>query len=123
MTHSRPKNLNLFTIRFPLQAIASIFHRISGFFLFFMIPVMLWLLANSLTASGFTTIHDWLDTFTFKFIFWVILAPFIYHLVAGIRHLLSDIHIGNAIKSGRFAAMSVFVISAILIILSGIWLW
>ncbi|MBV8802224.1 MAG: succinate dehydrogenase, cytochrome b556 subunit, partial [Gammaproteobacteria bacterium] len=44
MNIQRPKNLNLFTIRFPVPAIASILHRISGFILFLLIPFMLWAL-------------------------------------------------------------------------------
>jgi succinate dehydrogenase / fumarate reductase cytochrome b subunit len=56
-------------------------------------------------------------------LFWALLIPFCYHLVAGVRHLLSDIHIGNTRTGGKIAAISVFVISAILVILTGIWLW
>ena len=41
----RPKNLNLFTIRFPIPAIVSILHRISGIILFFLIPCLSWFIA------------------------------------------------------------------------------
>lgn len=120
---TRPKNLNLFTIRFPLPAIASILHRISGFVLFLLIPVVLWSLDFSLTAQGFDTISEWLSTLWGKFLTWVILAPFCYHLVAGIRHLLSDLHLGNTRRGGKITALAVFVISTILIVSVGIWLW
>ena len=40
-----------------------------------------------------------------KFIFWILFVPFIFHLVAGIRHLLSDIHIGDTLKAGRLMAI------------------
>ncbi len=123
MSHPRPKNLNLFTIHFPIPAIVSILHRLTGFFLFLLIPFVLWGLAFSLTESGFETLQRWLDTNTFKFIFWVLFIPFSFHLVAGIRHLLSDIHIGDSLQGGRRTAVLTFVISILLILLAGVWLW
>ena len=123
MNSSRPKNLNLFTIRFPLPAIVSILHRITGFILFLFIPLMLWVLAYSLTPSGFDALQAWLGNIYVKLIFWALLVPFCFHLVAGIRHLLSDIHIGVSLKGGRLSAQLTFVVSIILVVLVGIWLW
>ena len=123
MNHSRPKNLNLFTIRFPLPAIISILHRISGFVLFLLIPVILWALSFSLTEQGFETLQQWLGQPLVRLIFWAILIPFCYHLVAGIRHLLMDIHIGSSLKAARLAAILTLIISIVLVILAGVWLW
>lgn len=119
----RPKNLNLFTIHFPLPAIVSILHRVSGAFLFLLIPFILWAFAYSLTPNGFDTLQQWLGNFWAKLIFWVLFVPFCFHLVAGIRHLLSDIHIGDTLKAGRMTAVLTFIISIVLIVLAGIWLW
>lgn len=121
--HTRPKNLNLFTIRFPLPAIASILHRISGFILFLLIPIALLALNFSLTDTGFGTLQEWFSGCCFKIFFWLLLIPFCYHLVAGIRHLLSDFHFGNTRAGGKRAAIVVFIVSSILVILAGIWLW
>lgn len=123
MRHSRPINLNLFTIHFPLPAIVSILHRISGFILFFMIPLVLWVLSYSLTEQGFATMQGWLDQFYVQFLVWLLFIPFFFHLVAGIRHLFSDIHLGDTLPLGWFIALLTFVITFILIILAGIWLW
>jgi succinate dehydrogenase / fumarate reductase cytochrome b subunit len=123
VSRSRPKNLNLFTIHFPISAVVSILHRVSGFFLFLLVPFVLWGLDFSLTESGFETLKQWLDIFYVKVIFWVIFVPFCYHLVAGIRHLLSDIHIGDSLQGGRRGALLTFVVSGALVILAGIWLW
>lgn len=123
MQDTRPKNLNLFTIKFPLPAIVSIFHRVSGVFLFLMIPILLWLLQLSLTYDGFDVLMGWLSTFYSKLIFWLLLIPLCYHLVAGIRHLLVDIHIGEGRESGKRGALAVFIITFVLVILVGIWLW
>ncbi|OGT59275.1 MAG: succinate dehydrogenase, cytochrome b556 subunit [Gammaproteobacteria bacterium RIFCSPHIGHO2_12_FULL_43_28] len=123
MRTSRPKNLNLFTIRFPIPAIVSILHRISGFFLFLLIPFILWVLDVSLTPAGFDSLQGWLGQFYVKLLVWILLIPFCYHLIAGIRHLLSDIHIGDTLKGGRRGAVLTFVVSFLLLILAGVWLW
>jgi succinate dehydrogenase / fumarate reductase, cytochrome b subunit len=119
----RPKNLNLFTIHFPLPAIVSILHRVSGVFLFLLIPFILGAFAYSLTSDGFEAIQRWLDTFYIKFIVWLLFIPFCYHLIAGIRHLLSDMNIGDTLKAGRITALLTFIISIIVVLMAGIWLW
>lgn len=123
MNHKRPKNLNLFTIHFPIPAIVSILHRLSGVFLFLLIPLTLWALAFSLTQDGFDSLKDWFTTPGIKLLFWLIFIPFCFHLVAGIRHLLSDIHVGDSLKGGRMTAVLTFIITLFLVILAGIWLW
>lgn len=123
MNHTRPKNLNLFTIRFPIPAIISILHRISGAVLFLLIPFVICTLSFSLTQSGFDTLHEWLGNPIAKFIFWILFAPFCFHLVAGIRHLLMDVHLGTSKRGGRLSSILTLVISIILVILAGIWLW
>ncbi len=123
MRTKRPKNLDLFTISFPLPAIVSLMHRISGACLFVLIPVMLWGLSLSLTVSGFDMLQQWAANPLVKIAFWLLFIPFFYHLVAGIRHLLSDIHIGDTLKAGRLTAVLAIVISIILIIAAGIWIW
>ncbi len=123
MNRARPVNLNLFTIRFPLPAIVSILHRVSGFFLFLFIPIALWVLDFSLTPEGYDSLHDWQSSLIAKFMIWVVMAAFIYHFVAGVRHLLSDVHFGTSRHGGKIASMLVFIISFILVILAGIWIW
>ena len=124
MKNQRPKNLNIFTIRFPLPAIVSILHRLSGIALFLLIPFLLWALNLSLsTPQGYEEIHDYLSSNTMKFIIWCCLSAFLYHFVAGIRHLLMDIHVGEELKSGRLSAAITLVVAVLLIIMTGIWLW
>lgn len=120
----RPKNLNLFTIRFPIPAIVSILHRISGIILFLAIPLILWGFSLSLSsAEDFDNIHQLFTTPFAKLIIWCILAPFIYHFVAGIRHLLMDVNIGVELKSGRISSYITLIVSAVLIVLAGVWIW
>jgi succinate dehydrogenase / fumarate reductase cytochrome b subunit len=119
----RPVNLALTTIRFPSTAIVSILHRLSGVILFLFIPLFILLLASSLNPVGFETIQDYLTHPFNRFILWGVLSAFLFHLVAGIRHLLMDAHIGDGRESGKATAWGVFAISIILILLLGIWLW
>lgn len=123
MNRPRPKNLNLLTIRFPLPAIISILHRVSGVILFLLIPIALWGLSYTLTPDGFDAFQDAYDNFFVKAVLWLMLVPFCYHLVAGLRHLLSDIHLGDTLKSGRASARFAIVAALILIILAGVWIW
>jgi succinate dehydrogenase / fumarate reductase cytochrome b subunit len=121
---ARPKNLNLFTIGFPIPAIVSILHRMSGVILFLAIPLLLWGLHLSLaTSDDFDNVKIFFAYPLMKLVIWGILAAFIFHFVAGIRHLLMDIHIGEELKSGRLTAQLVFAISIVLMLLVGVWLW
>lgn len=124
MSKQRPKNLNLFTIRFPIPAIASILHRISGVVLFLAVPLALWALGYSLSSqSNFQALHEQMTSSCAKLLVYIILAPFIYHFVAGIRHLLMDVNLGITAKAGRLSANLALIISIILMALAGIYLW
>jgi succinate dehydrogenase / fumarate reductase cytochrome b subunit len=46
-----------------------------------------------------------------------------YHLTAGIRHLIMDLGIGETLEGGKLGAKIVFIVSAILIVLTGVWIW
>lgn len=124
MTDNRPKNLNLFTIHFPLPAIISILHRISGIILFIFIPFILWALDSSLASEDtFRSLHYSLTTPFAKLIIWLGLAPFLYHFVAGIRHLLMDVNVGVELKGGRLSAMITLGVTVFLMLIAGIYLW
>jgi len=124
VTIHRPKNLNLFTIHFPIPAIASIFHRVSGFALFLFIPVLIWIWGLSISSPDtFDLIQRWLSSPLWKFTLWLLLIPFWYHLVAGVRHLLMDVHIGEELQSSRFTAWLTMGITVLLAVLAGVWLW
>lgn len=120
----RPVNLDLGKFHFPLPAITSILHRISGVILFIGVAFLLYGLDLSLSGEeGFARVNELLDSFLAKLIIWGILSALLYHLVAGIKHLLMDMGIGEELKSGRLAAKLTLVISVILIVLAGVWVW
>lgn len=123
VTAHRPKNLNLFTISFPIPAIVSILHRISGVALFVLLPLALYLWSYSLTREGFETLQSWFSLFWVRALVWLIAMPLCFHLVAGIRHLLMDLHLGQSKAGGRCTAWATFVIAAILVLMLGVRLW
>lgn len=124
MNDKRPKNLELSTIRFPLPAITSILHRISGVFIFAGVGVLLWLLSESLSsAEGFARTVQWLDVPLVKLVVWAIVAALIYHLVAGVKHLVMDLGIGETLSGAQSGARLVLIVSIIAIVLAGVWLW
>ena len=124
MNNKRPINLDLRTIHFPIMAIASIFHRISGVLLFLLLPFMLYFLQLSLGDEASTIKLNALLILPFyKLIIWLFLAAFFYHILAGIRHLLMDMNIGEDLKDGRNTAFLVIGLSIVLTILLGFWIW
>ena len=58
-----------------------------------------------------------------KLVVWGILSVLLYHLVAGIRHLIMDTGVGESLEGGRRGAKLAFIISAVLILLVGVWIW
>ena len=50
MNDKRPVNLDLSTIKFPVTAIASITHRVTGVAIFLALPILLWMLDRSLAS-------------------------------------------------------------------------
>ncbi len=120
----RPVNLNLLTIRFPITAIVSILHRISGFFLFLIIPVFLAVVALTLRSpEAFFTVHTCFAHPLTKLILLAFLFALFYHLFAGVRHLLMDAAIGEELKSARFSAGLVIVLAIGVTGVMGIYLW
>ncbi|WP_028372639.1 succinate dehydrogenase, cytochrome b556 subunit [Legionella lansingensis] len=125
MNKKRPINLDLRTMKFPPMAIASILHRISGLVLFLLTPAILYFLDVSLRGpQSYAELHTIiLDSPVHKLVLWAFCAAFIYHLLAGIRHLIMDAGYGEQLSSGRRSAIFVIVLAIILTLLLGIWIW
>jgi succinate dehydrogenase / fumarate reductase cytochrome b subunit len=124
MKTDRPIYLSLTQFNFPLAAIASIVHRITGAILFVGIALLLYLLDCALdSAAGFAHARALLDLPLVKLCLFGVVATLTYHLVAGIKHLLLDFHVGDSLAGGRLAAQLTIVVSLALIGLAGVWLW
>lgn len=121
----RPVNLDLTTIRFPVTAIASILHRVSGVITFVAVGILLWLLGLSLSSEeGFLTASAIMSSFFVKFIFWGILTALACHAVGGIRHMLMDFGwLEETFEAGKRSANLSFAITVVLSILAGVLVW
>ena len=95
----RPVNLDLRTIKLPVTAYTSILHRISGVILFIGLAIMLYALGKSLgSEEGFGEVKACLTSPLAKFVTWGLLSALLYHLVAGVRHLIMDMGIGETLE-------------------------
>ncbi len=102
----------LLTYRLPLPGVVSIMHRISGAVLFLVLPLLLWLFDLSLTSElSFERLRGIAANFFFKLLLVLLIWAFFHHLVAGIRYLLLDLHLGIDLKSARATAIAVYAVS------------
>ena len=117
----RPVNLALGTIQFPVPAIVSLLHRISGFALFGLIPAVLWAWQQSLSSPETFAALQASDCF--KVAALVVLAGLVYHLVAGIKHLFMDLGVGEDLGTARALSFATLVVAALLVAALGVWVW
>lgn len=124
LKHSRPVNLNLLTIKQPITAVVSILHRITGILLFLSLPLLLRSLSLTLSdEAGFNTMASYLADPAGKIItlaLWLVVS---FHLCAGIRHIVMDMGYGESLKIARLSALIVLLLTGVLVILGGVWLW
>ena len=121
---NRPKNLDITTFKYPLPAVTSLLHRLSGAFIFVGVALMLYLLELSLQSeSGFALVLELMDNVVVKFAAWAVLSGLLYHLVAGIKHMIMDLGIGETLKGGFVGACITLVLSAAAIAVAGVWIW
>lgn len=124
MKNNRPVNLDLTTIRMPVTAIASITHRITGVGLFVAVGFLLWALSTSLESpEGFSQVQSVMGHWFAKFIAWGIVSFVVYHLIAGVKHLFMDWGYFETNETGPVASKVVLGLSAVGIVLVGVWIW
>ncbi|MGI4836939.1 MAG: succinate dehydrogenase, cytochrome b556 subunit [Janthinobacterium lividum] len=124
MNSQRPVNLDLRTIKLPITGVTSFLHRVTGIILFVGLAIMLYALAKSLgSEDGFNDVKAYLTSPLVKLVIWALLSALLYHMVAGIRHLLMDSGIGETLEGGRLGSKIVIAISVVLIVLAGVWIW
>ena len=108
----KPVFLNLLQIHLPAAGMMSIMHRLTGVFLFFCIPGMIYLLQLSvLDEAGYqeaaalvSSPVGWLTVF-------IVLWALMHHFLAGIRYLFLDIDVGIGSPVYRYTAWAVMLAS------------
>ena len=122
---ARPIYLNLVAIRQPMPAIVSILHRISGALLFVAgIPLLLWFVQRSLASpEAFDAAMTPLASPFGKLVLLALAWSYLHHLLAGLRHLALDLHVGVALAPARSSAAIVLVLSVLLTLIVAVRLW
>ena len=125
VTKTRPVYLNLLAIRLPLPALVSILHRVSGALLFLIgIPALLWLTQRaSASPEAWAQMRDAFANPFVKLCALVIAWSYIHHLLAGVRHLLMDLHIGMDLGPARQSSAAVMVLAVLLTLVVAVRLW
>lgn len=110
MNTQRPVFLNLMQIQMPVGALTSITHRVTGVLLALGIPGAVYLLDQSLQSpQSYARLLGMFDQWAFKAVVVVFTWALAHHLLAGIRHLLSDVDIGSHLPAARRSAWIVNV--------------
>ncbi len=105
------------------MAVVSILHRMSGVLVFLLIPLLLSALGKSLASpEGLAQVKDAWRSPMLQIFVWGLVAGLIFHLIAGIRHLLMDMHLGDSLVSGRWGARIV-ILSSLLVFIAAYWNW
>jgi succinate dehydrogenase / fumarate reductase cytochrome b subunit len=121
---NRPKNLNLLTIRLPIPALVSIMHRVSGAFLFILLPVLLWVLQELgkycvLSVGAISSPSSACEAGLLGSDYGLICITH----VRGVRHLALDAHYGLRLNYARATSRAALIISGLLTLRMGVWLW
>lgn len=107
--------------RLPAPGMVSIMHRISGALMFLLLALVIWLLQLSLTSElSFTRLKEVASHWWVKLILVALVWALLHHLVAGIRYLLLDLHIGVEKAASVKSALVVFAVSLPLTLLAAL---
>jgi succinate dehydrogenase / fumarate reductase cytochrome b subunit len=104
----RPRFFNLAQLQMPVGSVTSILHRISGVVLALAAPFYLYVLDLSLqSARGYANAAGMFSAWQGKGLAIVGIWALAHHVLAGVRHLLSDVDIGSRLRPARRSAWAV----------------
>jgi len=114
---SRPEFRNihvsqLLQYKLPPPGLVSIMHRISGAALFLLLPFILWLFDLSLTSElTYARLAQVGSNVLVKVVLVGLAWAYLHHLIAGVRYLMLDLHVGLDKPVARTTALAVYWIS------------
>ncbi|ODS92182.1 MAG: succinate dehydrogenase, cytochrome b556 subunit [Comamonas sp. SCN 65-56] len=124
-TKKRPefRNINAFadlpSYRWPLAALVSGMHRISGLLIFILLPFIVWMFDTSVTSeisfARFTSIFSegagFLPGWFIKLVTLGLIWAYLHHFIAGIRHVYFDISHQTTKTRGRHTAAITIILA------------
>ena len=124
MGSRRPAFLNPMRIRMPVGAVTSIAHRISGLLLVASVPLAVFMLHLSVRdEAGFERVRQLFGLWPAKLLAPLIAWTLAHHLLAGVRHLLTDVGIGSSLQAARRSgwALNIAGVAVAFIAAGAIW--
>ena len=125
MNKTRPKNLNLFSIRFPITAIASILHRVCALIVWVGFGFLLAAASIALQSeAGFNSVVEALNTnFLVQFIAWGLATATGYYVAGTLKHLIQDMGFFEDFEGGKLISWSAISLGVIFSIFAGVVVW
>lgn len=111
----RPVFLNLLKIHLPISALVSILHRITGVANILVLPLLVYLLLAASQGDNGLLLFSQVPIFMIRLLEWLIVVSYMYHVLAGIRHLYHDF-------SGQHALSSTTLSAYIVLSAWGVWM-
>jgi succinate dehydrogenase / fumarate reductase cytochrome b subunit len=113
--------------RLPIAGVVSILHRGSGMLMFFLLPFVIWLFDKSVTseisydtfASAFVAGIGPVPGVLVKLVVLALIWAYLFHAIAGLRHLWMDATHSVSKSQGRSSAMVTVGLSTVLTVLLG----
>ena len=125
MKSDRPVNINPLTdYGWPFTAIVSITNRVLGMVLFAGVAFGLYLLDMALASEeSFVQVTALMQSTLVKTAVLFFIFSLTYHLVAGVKHLLLDFHIGDTFEAAQIGSAIVLISAVTITGVIGINLW
>ncbi len=125
LARKRPefRNINalkdLPSYRLPAAGIVSILHRISGFLMFLLMPIIIWMFDSSITSeisfaklsAAFNVGLGFVPGWFMKLIALALIWAYLHHFIAGLRHLYMDMFHAVTKEFGKSSAIVTLVLS------------
>ena len=113
--------------RLPIAGVVSILHRGSGMLMFFLLPFVIWLFDKSVTseisydtfASAFVAGIGPVPGVLIKLVVLALIWAYLFHAMAGLRHLWMDVTHSVSKAQGRSSAIVTVGLSTVLTVLLG----
>jgi len=113
--------------RLPIAGVVSILHRGSGMLMFFLLPFVIWLFDKSVTseisydtfASAFVAGIGPVPGVLIKLVVLALIWAYLFHAIAGLRHLWMDATHSVSKSQGRSSAIVTVALSTVLTVLLG----
>ena len=104
-SNPRPVFFDLRRIAFPVGAITSIAHRVTGVLLALGTPLAIYFLDRSRQGpQAYAEVIGLFETWAFRLAAIAAIWALAHHSLAGVRHLLGDIDIGSQLRTARRSA-------------------